>query len=317
MLLATSALASAALPAMAAPGDATWNPGNADFNADANWTGTPDKTTPVGIATFNASSQQTITFSKVTTLGGMTLNQDAVAYTFDTNGHIVTFNGAGLSVGSGASLVLSNGPGGGGIRFINNASGGTARIKLDNGALDISGLTTAGTGVGSLEGSGNVFLGSKNLFVGSNNRSTAFSGVIQDSGDFGGAGGSLTKEGTGALTLSGINTYTGATVVSGGTLVVDGTIEHSSGVTVNAGGTLAGIGTVSATTVNDGGTLAPGQSEAQRGSIPLGVRGDLTFSAGATYRVPVFPHKPPVPSWLERLRSAAPPWRRTSRPAAM
>jgi autotransporter-associated beta strand protein len=286
MLLATSALASAALPAMAAPGDATWNPGNADFNADANWTGTPDKTTPVGIATFNASSQQTITFSKVTTLGGMTLNQDAGAYTFDTNGHIVTFNGAGLSVGSGASLVLSNGPGGGGIRFINNASGDTARIKLDNGALDISGLTFDGTRVGSIEGSGNVFLGSKNLFVGGNDLSTAFSGVIQDSGDFGGAGGELIKEGAGALTLSGNNTYTGATVINGGALIVDGSIA-SSRVFVEPGATLAGTGTVGTTIVD--GTLAPGHGPGDGTFGKLTVQGSLTFTAAATYLIQVSP----------------------------
>ena len=171
----------------------------------------------------------------------------------------------------------------GSIFFQDQASGGTARIKLNNnGALDISGLTTAGTTIGSLEGSGNVFLGGKNLAVGGND--LPFSGVIQD----GGNGGSLTKEGTGILTLSGINTYTGATVVSGGALAVDGSIASSSGVTVNAGGTLTGNGIVSSTTVNAGGTLAPGYGDSRAVDF-LKVRGDLTFSAGATYRVQVSP----------------------------
>jgi autotransporter-associated beta strand protein len=69
--------------------------------------------------------------------------------------------------------------------------------------------------IGSLEGTGNVFLGANNLTVGGNGNSTTFSGVIQDQGLNGGIGGSLTKTGTGTLTLSGANTYTGGTTVDG------------------------------------------------------------------------------------------------------
>ena len=175
------------------------------------------------------------------------------------------------------------------ILFAQESSGGAARIQLDNGVLDISGLTTAGTTVGSLDGSGSVFLGGRNLAVGGNDRSTVFSGVIQDNGVVSGTTGSLTKEGNGTLTLTGINTYTGATVVSGGALVVDGSIASSSGVTVNAGGTLTGTGTVSTTTVKDGGTLAPGNSEFPADNRLIVQGGDLTLSAGATYRVQVSP----------------------------
>jgi autotransporter-associated beta strand protein len=174
----------------------------------------------------------------------------------------------------------------GSIFFQDQASGGTAGIKLhNNGVLDISGLTTTGTTVGSLEGSGNVSLGGKNLAVGGNNLSREFSGVIRDSGS-----GSLTKEGTGALTLSGINTYTGATVVSGGALVVDGSIASSassSSVTVNGNGALAGIGFVPTTLVNPGGTLAPGHSDGTFGTLT--VQGSLTFTAAATYLIQVSP----------------------------
>ena len=178
------------------------------------------------------------------------------------------------------------------IAFEKQSSGGTARIKLDGGGgLDISLLTTGGTTIGSIEGSGNVFLGNKNLAVGGNNRDSAFSGVIQDgtSGGGGNTGGSLTKEGTGALTLTGINTYTGATTIKGGALIVDGSI--SSAVTVNAGGTLAGTGTVASTTINVGGTLAPGHSDGSFGTLK--VQGDLLFTQGpgttSTYLVQVSP----------------------------
>jgi uncharacterized protein with beta-barrel porin domain len=146
MLLATSALASAALPAMAAPGDATWNPGNADFNADANWTGTPDKKTPIGIATFNASSQQTITFSKDTSLGGMTVNQGAGDYIFDTNGTAITFTGAGLSVGSSASLVLNNN-GASLTTFSGDSTAGQALININDGGVTFTGQSKAGSSI--------------------------------------------------------------------------------------------------------------------------------------------------------------------------
>jgi autotransporter-associated beta strand protein len=371
MLLATSALA--ALPMTAAhAGDATWltaQPVDGDggnFNNANHWNGG----VPDGTATFNASDTRDIVFTVPATLGGITVTSGAGDYAFTTNQVGLTFDGAGLSVGSDASLTLNlNGPSfvhftgsstagqaqiningakinflsgstagqahitnnnglvffensssaanativnhndltffdsstagnafiesDGAISFFQTASGGNARIKLDDGGtLDISELNAddiAGTTLGSLEGSGNVFLSSKNLAVGGNDLSTVFSGVIQDRsrGGGGGTGGSLTKEGKGALTLTGTNTYTGATVVNNGALVVDGSIATSSGVTVNAGGTLAGTGSVSATTVNDGGTLAPGHSDGSIGTLT--VQGNLSFTAAATYLVQVSP----------------------------
>ena len=63
--------------------------------------------------------------------------------------------------------------------------------------------------VGSIEGSGAVFLGANNLTVGSSNLSTTFSAGVIQSGDLFGEGGpgSLTKIGTGKLVLTNTNTY--------------------------------------------------------------------------------------------------------------
>ncbi|HEX9588886.1 MAG TPA: autotransporter-associated beta strand repeat-containing protein, partial [Bradyrhizobium sp.] len=199
-----------------------------------------------------------------------------------------------------ANVALIQSDTGGTIFIEEHAKGDTARIVLGDGLtkgnLDISRLATLGTTVGSLAGSGNVFLGSKNLDVFGFDQDTVFSGVIQDgtAAPLLGGGGSLTKGGTGALTLTGINTYTGTTTVSGGALIVDGDGSiASSSVIVNAGGTLAGTGTVgstiSTTTINAGGTLAPGHGPGDGTFGKLTVQGNLSFAAAATYLIQVSP----------------------------
>jgi hypothetical protein len=105
----------------------------------------------------------------------------------------------------------------GGTIFNDSSTGGTARVKLfDNGYLDIrnhqSGLT-----VGSIEGSGNVLLGANDLSVGSRNINTSFSGVISGSG-------SLTKIGSGVLTLQAndcIADTVGLILISGSVIKLD------------------------------------------------------------------------------------------------
>ena len=87
----------------------------------------------------------------------------------------------------------------------------------------------------------------------------------------------MTKSGAGTLTLTGANTYTGGTTVAGGMLVVDGSLN--SAVAVQASATLAGIGMINGlVTVQNGGTLAPGQSP---GTLTLG---GLVLAAGSVSR---------------------------------
>lgn len=199
-----------------------------------------------------------------------------------TNNAQLAFTGSSSAAGS--ATITNNS--GGTTTFYFTSSGGTARFIMNGtGALDISGLSSGGTTAGSIEGNGNVFLGAKNLAVGGDNLSTTFSGVVQDGGSGGGgSGGTLTKEGSGTLTLSGSNTYTGATTVNAGTLIVDGSIASSIGLTVNAGSIIGGTGTLTSTTIMSGGTLAPGSS-----TSTMTVNGNLTFNNGATYAVPVSP----------------------------
>ncbi|OQM74227.1 autotransporter outer membrane beta-barrel domain-containing protein [Manganibacter manganicus] len=134
-----------------------------------------------------------------------------------------------------------------------------------------------GASIGSLAGAGTVgagalLTGPASLTTGFDDTDTTFSGTITD-----GTGPlSLTKTGTGAFTLSGVNTYTGSTVIDdgvlaiadGGSIVSDVTVNDgllrvngtAAGVTVNAGAVLGGSGTVGATTIMAGGIHAPGNS---------------------------------------------------------
>ena len=107
--------------------------------------------------------------------------------------------------------------GGGAIVFNGASTGGTARVEVfDNGYLDISGHQS-GVTIGSIEGSGNVFLGANRLTVGTNNINTSFSGVISGSG-------LLAKVGSGILTLQAndcIADTVGLILVSGSTIKLD------------------------------------------------------------------------------------------------
>jgi autotransporter-associated beta strand protein len=87
----------------------------------------------------------------------------------------------------------------------------------------------------------------------------------------------LTKIGPAALTLSGANTYTGATYVNEGGLLVDGSLDAGSLVTVAAGATLGGSGTVNGSvSVLPDGILAPGDS------IGVLTLGGATYLSGIT-----------------------------------
>ena len=73
----------------------------------------------------------------------------------------------------------------------------------------------------------------------------------------------LTKNGSGTQILKGPVTTTGGTIINGGTLQVNDPVSALGydPVQVNAGGTLAGVGSISAfTRINSGATLAPGNS---------------------------------------------------------
>jgi len=227
-------------------------------------------------ATFTIEGGFGVSFDENSTAGNSTL--------INSNSGYIHFNAA--STAGDATLIASSS---GKVQFSDSSTGGTARVEVfDQGNLDISFHNAPGVTTGSIEGSGLVFLGALDLTIGSNNLSTTFSGLIQDgsSGGGGGTGGSLTKVGTGTLTLTNANTYTGGTTIEDGTLLVNNTSGSGTGsgsVQVNAGA-LGGRGTIAgAVTVGTGG--GAGAVLASGGTKPhtLTIQSTLTLNSDATY----------------------------------
>jgi autotransporter-associated beta strand protein len=103
--------------------------------------------------------------------------------------------------------------------------------SVGGNAFNLGSLSAASTGAGydiQLQNTAGQAIA---LTVGANNASTTYAGAL-------GGNGSFTKAGSGALTLSGNNTYTGATTVNAGTLAVTGSLSATPAITIN-GGTLS------------------------------------------------------------------------------
>ncbi len=226
--------------------------------------------------------------------------------TFTNNGSIASGANGGFTQftdtsTAGSAILIANGGlsgGGGGLVFFENDSlGGTSRVEVfgngtgdsTNGNVDISFHNTPGMAIGSIEGSGAVFLGANKLTVGGNKLSTTFSGVMQDGGLSGGTGGTLTKTGKGKLSLTNANTYTGGTTIKAGSLLVKnktGSATGTGAVQVNAG-TLEGVGKINgAVTIGTGSSsgaiLLGGNSASSPGTLTI--NNTLTFNSLSTYK---------------------------------
>ncbi len=146
--------------------------------------------------------------------------------------------------------------------IVQNQTGGTVTYQLGSYAsVAGSNLRNSGSATGSV-----VFE------IGNLNTDTEAAGGIGG----GAQTTSLTKVGTGTLTLSGTSTYTGATFVTAGTLLVNGALGNSA-VSVT-GGTLGGTGTIGGSvTVSGTGSLSAGAS------IESITTGALTMGNGTTF----------------------------------
>ena len=161
-------------------------------------------------------------------------------------------------------------------------------LTLDNGGTILASGTAINYNV-ALTGTGGVFNTTANTSV---------------SGAIGGTGG-LWKNGSGTLTLTGVNSYTGNTNVEAGKLVVNGSL--ASAVRILKGGSLGGNASIVGNLTNLG-TLAPGNSPGtvnvtgnyiEAGTLDIEVwgltantqhdqvivSGTATFQAGSTLKV--------------------------------
>ena len=124
---------------------------------------------------------------------------------FSNNNGSVVFNGTSLLSGANQSLFNNLTVAGGSTLDLARALGADAVTVL--GTINLNGINET---IGSLAGSGQVQLGTASLAV-SGPASSTFSGSIRQNG-------SVIRQGTGTLTLSGNNTYIGDTSVEAGTL---------------------------------------------------------------------------------------------------
>ncbi len=185
------------------------------------------------------------------------------------SGSASVLEGSRLTVGNTGNLGSSQ------IKIGSSASLVFDSLSANNGSLNTFSNTISVDGqIATLDnsGSGKVILAGA---ISSNGGSLGFSGGSFDvQGGIGGTG-SLLKEGTGELTLSGANTYSGDTTVRTGALVVNGTLAGTSAVVVESGGKLKGSGSIGGS-VEVSGALAAGNSPGV-----LTVSGSTNFSSGS------------------------------------
>jgi len=207
-----------------------------------------------GNALIDAASGDTFELDGVIASAGNTgANSLTINSGTGNNGTVVlgganTFNGA---------TVIANGT----LQLANSLALQDCTLNYNSGSLTFSGITTAtiadvtGTNEAQSLSLTNVSGGAVTLTVGGDNATTIYGGNLSD----GGLLGSLTKAGTGTLTLSNAN-YTGNTTVGLGYLNIVGgsfgssstfAVQGNSGTVQTAGATVSG-GTLNANQVNIG-----------------------------------------------------------------
>ncbi|MPV57764.1 autotransporter outer membrane beta-barrel domain-containing protein [Burkholderia sp. HI2761] len=248
-----------------------------------NLTGTLGTTTASVVATVNAGATLQANASNlplsVTDNGLVRFQQDSAGtYTGTIGG-----SGAVEKTGAGMLTVAPTAAGG------NTYSGGT---MITQGTLSIAADNALGASAGSLTFNGGTLqLGSAfNVAAGRAASITSNNGTIDTQGfnstltqGITGAG-SLTKLGSGTLTLNGANSYAGGTNVNAGTVIVgDGTsasaaLSGGGPVSVASGATLGGYGSVTGNVTNNG-TISVANALA---SLAGGATGNFQISGNLT-----------------------------------
>jgi autotransporter-associated beta strand protein len=255
----------------------TWSTSAANkewTTSSAGTSGTLSTWTNGNSAVFSAGTDAvnayTVTVSGTVNVAGITIQEGAPTFTggtinfSDTSPDFVV--GTGLTSTIDSVIAGTNGftkSGAGTVVFDSTAktytgtttvSAGTLQVNASNLIKSTSPLTVASGAtfllnwgvsqtVGALSGAGTVNFRTGTLTVG-DATSTTFSGTLQDSY------GTLVKQGTGSLTLSGNNTYSGPTTINAGAIVAASSTAlggSTSGNTIASGAALQFQGNINLT----------------------------------------------------------------------
>lgn len=201
-----------------------------------------------------------------------------------------TLSGASFGVSAASGSVTNSG----------TISGATGISYGGNSAVFNSGSITgtSGTAINFVAGSSTLTLGPgfviNGKVIGTGVDAFQLGGVGSGTFDLGLIGtarqfegfSTFNKVGSSTWNATGVLSQPGDWTVQSGTFVVNGDLSAASKVTVDSGATLAGVGILSTTFINNGGTLAPGPPNSI-GS--LRVVGNLVLASAASYLVQVAP----------------------------
>lgn len=240
------------------------------------------------------------------TLGGTAGQTSTVKV---TGGALTIANTYGMPVGGLGNGVLT--VSGGKVRIattsagyamaVGESAGSNGIVNLDGGTLEVKLIRPGGGADSKFYFNGGTLsptFSTASWFTYGDNLSTEIrtGGAIIDTAGFdatiadvignstvpGDTPGGLTKRGSGALTLSALNTYTGATTVSAGSLIITGDASAATGtVTVASGGTLGGTARLGGSvSVQAGGRQAFAIATIPGNQATRTIAGALTLATG-------------------------------------
>ncbi|WP_207791748.1 autotransporter domain-containing protein [Sandaracinobacteroides hominis] len=187
------------------------------------------------------------------------LNTNARSVVFDQD-----FDGtfAGSITGVGDTLGLGS--------ITKTGAGKLTLSGTSNYSSQVAGLAEVTVFEGTLQGTSNSLKGAI-----ANNAALIFDQDFDGTyaGSMSGAG-TLTKNGSGKLNLTGTSSVGGGTTINAGGLAVNGPL--TSNIVLNAGGTLSGVGNIKGDITNNGGTIRPGNSIGH-----LVIDGNFTLNSGS------------------------------------
>ncbi len=226
-----------------------------------------------GSATLNTGNR--ISYSGPLTGGGtLNCNVQTTVARVDFKGSTAAFTGKlNFTNGGGVRLFFN----GGSFNGFDNADidlGGSVSLQPQTNSggntLNIAALSGASASANLAGGSA----GPVAYVIGSNGKSTSYAGTITGNA-------SLTKTGTGTLTLGGASNYTGTTSVNTGWLLVDGSLG-SSAVSISSGAFLGGSGSMGGgLNASAGATLSPGTPPFT--GVAMTVNGGLGLNGNTLY----------------------------------